>query len=519
MATYYKYAERAAGSQVNWAEIGKNLTDTLQEEVKLREEKKAAIDEASRQYGITLETSPQGDDTSLNQWGLNFAGDAQEARLLQDRLLKSGKLKLRDYTVMRQNLTDGTNIAFDLLNEYNSERKVREERAKSMDPATASQYLEQWMAAQAQGFANFKDTKLYINPTTFSVSVGKNFVTKDGITTMSNNPNDYTTVNELRNRIKAKFDKFDSSGYLKKRVDMLGKEQRATMLQAATRSQTGFTQSTEDVTLKASFTAAQEGIINEAFANPLNVSSVLTDNLGADTDGYIYDFTFDEAQAGPSATDKKNYIYMKRDDDGTLIPQFTEDQKNAAIQDMKDQMNSMLDYRETIQGYNNPAPIQQTEGQRTAAEQRKYKETAYKYWNDLRSGSAQEKAAAVQWLNGSDFLMEKNIESIGYEDGGNGITINFGATASVPAYETTLWMYDGAGNELSGEQWMASGNLASGGNVSPADAKRFGKGSKTWDESQTTYINPQTGEVERTAIKSSISKTGAKATGIVTSGY
>ena len=37
------YAERSAGSQVNWAEIGKNLTDTLQEEVRIREEKKAAI--------------------------------------------------------------------------------------------------------------------------------------------------------------------------------------------------------------------------------------------------------------------------------------------------------------------------------------------------------------------------------------------------------------------------------------------------------------------------------------------
>ena len=35
MATYYKYADREAGSQVNWAEIGKNLTDTLSEENKL----------------------------------------------------------------------------------------------------------------------------------------------------------------------------------------------------------------------------------------------------------------------------------------------------------------------------------------------------------------------------------------------------------------------------------------------------------------------------------------------------
>ena len=46
MATFYKYAERSAESQVNWAEIGKDMTDMLRQEVAVREEKKAAIDEA-----------------------------------------------------------------------------------------------------------------------------------------------------------------------------------------------------------------------------------------------------------------------------------------------------------------------------------------------------------------------------------------------------------------------------------------------------------------------------------------
>ena len=41
MATYYKYAERSADSQVNWAEVGKGISDMLADEVKIREEKKA----------------------------------------------------------------------------------------------------------------------------------------------------------------------------------------------------------------------------------------------------------------------------------------------------------------------------------------------------------------------------------------------------------------------------------------------------------------------------------------------
>jgi len=54
MATYYKYAERSADSQINWAEVGKNMSDMLKEETRIREEKKAAIDAASREFGQTL---------------------------------------------------------------------------------------------------------------------------------------------------------------------------------------------------------------------------------------------------------------------------------------------------------------------------------------------------------------------------------------------------------------------------------------------------------------------------------
>ena len=37
MSTYFKYAERTADSQVNYAEIGKNVSLILSDEVKVRE--------------------------------------------------------------------------------------------------------------------------------------------------------------------------------------------------------------------------------------------------------------------------------------------------------------------------------------------------------------------------------------------------------------------------------------------------------------------------------------------------
>lgn len=419
MATYYKYAERSATSQVNWAEIGKNLTDTLQEENKIREEKKAAIDEASRQYGIALEKSPQSEDLSLNEWGLDYAAQAQEARLLQDRLLKSGKLKLRDYTMMRQNLTDGTVGAFSLIDEYNAELKVRKERANSMNPAEASQYLEQWQAEQAEGFSNFSKSKLYINPTNFAVSIGKNFVTKDGVTTMSDDPNDFTTVNELRNRLKTKYDKFDSKGFLKKRVDLFGKEIRETITKAATKSKTGFTTSEEDVRLKADFEAAQNQIINEAFANPLNLTSVLTDDIGLDDKQNQYTFTFNPTEKG-LIKDGKNYIYMKKDEHGTLVPDFSNDQKETAKDYMKTQMNMMLNYESKMTPYVNPTQPQLQQWQAMMGQDKKAKLSAANMLLLLKNGTQEEVQAAVDYFRLVNPQGIKEIARWGDPNNGNG---------------------------------------------------------------------------------------------------
>ena len=61
MPTYYKYAERSADSQVNWAEVGKGISDMLADEVKIREEKKAAYETAFQDDMKQLSTQPQGD--------------------------------------------------------------------------------------------------------------------------------------------------------------------------------------------------------------------------------------------------------------------------------------------------------------------------------------------------------------------------------------------------------------------------------------------------------------------------
>ena len=167
MATYYNYVERTADSQINWAEVGKNMTDMLQQESKVREQKKAAIDAASREFGQTLANPPQGEHKGANQWALEYGDNASQFMLMQDRLLKSGNMKLKDYTVARQNLLDGTDRAFNLTKDYQAVFADKMERYKT----GKSQDIEQWLMAQAEGYSDFNKSQLYINPTNGTVSV------------------------------------------------------------------------------------------------------------------------------------------------------------------------------------------------------------------------------------------------------------------------------------------------------------------------------------------------------------
>ena len=470
MATYYKYAERAAGSQVNWAEIGKNLTDTLQEENRIREEKKALIDESTRQYGLRLEKSPQGENTTLNQWGLDYAADAQQARLIQDRLLRQGKLKLRDYTMMRQNLVDGTNEAFSLLDEYNAEYKVKMERAKSMDPATASQYLEQWLGEQAEGFANFKDSKLYINPTTFTVNVAK---TKevDGVKVMSDDPNDFTTVNQLRNRIKSRFDKFDTDAYLTKQVAMLGTDIKAT-IKAGTSTKVGQKLTVEDIRQREGADKALSAIVDAAFAGmPTNRSSVLTNDLGLytkveyDKDGkevsrtqVPFTFTWNEKEKGG------NVIYLK-EVDGKITPQFTTEQEKIAKDYMLQKINMMITRKEDIDVFTEPRPASTSTGSKSREDYNKDMSRgnllAYFYSGD---GTQIETARqAIEALPGVDRVIRTK----------DGVIVNF-KNEDGKIEPKTFSFYDEDGNRLSIDNFVNSMSQAIYGTNVSLDAIRQG---------------------------------------------
>ena len=349
--TYYKYVERGAESQINWGEVGKSVSEMIATEAALREQKKAAIDEASRQFGEVLANAPTGEFQTANQWTLEYANDASQAMLLLDRQLKTGQISLKDYTVKRQNLNDSTNQMFQLSKSY--QEKYAE--AKKRYAAGESQSSEMWIKTQLDGMSNFKDTKAYINPTNYQVSVGKMVQTTgpNGETVMMLDPNtdNYMTTNQMNAYLDLTLDRYKYDEAVDGMVDSLGKYDTTMIakLKGIYRSY-GIT-SISDPTKRAKFgeeeketiTAFEEwekAQITAQMANPYNQLSVLTDSVFNDPKtGEQYQQTRDAELAKTSS----KYILFQDDGTGMLVPQFTKEQDEVAKQFMQSMLRNAID--------------------------------------------------------------------------------------------------------------------------------------------------------------------------------
>lgn len=211
--TYYKYADRQAASVIDWSAISKSLVDTLSAENKRREELKAEIDKKSVDFGQELDNAPQGDYTDANTWMLNAADMGQQTRLMQDRLLKSGQLKLKDYLVQRQNTEANFKQLYAIGKEYQEEYKLKMERYKTDKSSSA----ELDLMGTIEGLANFSKTDPYINPTTGVM----NLYRKELVDGVYQKTGDFVSVNSLRNRLKINVDKFQEQT-LAEDVKLLG---------------------------------------------------------------------------------------------------------------------------------------------------------------------------------------------------------------------------------------------------------------------------------------------------------
>ena len=305
-----------------------------------------------------------GESRDFNDWTLDFAGNAQEFRLMQDRMLRSGRMKLRDYNMSRQNLKSGTEQAFNLAKEYNAEYADKMKRLQDGE----SQDLEGFLMGTAEGFSNFTKSGLYIDPNTGKVAIA-NKVQKtlpDGtvIYEMSlKNPNDFTSINSLRNRITSKYNKFNVSKSLQPGVSDLGKRIEVIM--------EGGVKTREDAKATPGYTQTRNTFINSFIdTNPDNVTSILTDTLAEvvtlDKDGKAvgtgksFKFTFDPEEAKKS----EEFILLRENPqtgriEGDFDTANGKKQKEMARKFLKTKFDTMVDVEETAMPTQRPSAYEQ----------------------------------------------------------------------------------------------------------------------------------------------------------------
>jgi len=294
--------------QINWQEVGKQMTDSIQAEITDRQNRKDDIDKQLTQYNKDLLNQPQGANAEVNRFMGDFSADAGEAMRNAERLLKSGNMSERDFYKFRANATQGTNLMFEAGKKFNEGYDESMRRFADGE----SQSKENWMRQQTEGFLAFANNGAYINPLTGEVNVARRYKDENGEWQISTKPGEFANASELVQQATRQYNSFDLDGAVNNAVKGLA----ATLIQES-----------DGRTTKEFFLALQRGELGEAeqallakakknmvasfTVNTDNVSSILTGNIGVAPNGSTYDFTYDEEEA------KKNPHLILVNPDGT----------------------------------------------------------------------------------------------------------------------------------------------------------------------------------------------------------
>ena len=354
--TFYGYAERDAESYVDWSQIGSDISEMLNEEISRRVTLKADLDKASREYGETLANAPTGEHKGATDFVTDLSSNAMQARLVQDRLLKSGQLKVKDYLLMRENLKSGTQQVFDVAKKFQEEFSRKTERMTKEE----SSKFEQYLFKLTEGFSNFNNSGAYINPTNYQVSLAKKKRVDVGdgkhVYHMSKDPQDFFTVAELNNFVSTDVDVFDVSGALDKLATKAG-DRLQTITYYDSRMDGYVELSIADVTgdvydknltddqkrLVDKYREAEKLEIQNLTSNAYNATSILTDYIGKASNGKDFRFVWSAEEA---AKHEEAILLEKDPDSGFAIPRISEKQEEY----MANELSKALKFR-LKQGY------------------------------------------------------------------------------------------------------------------------------------------------------------------------
>jgi len=210
----YGYVRDSKPNIINWADIGKQMSDAIDKEITGRQKRKDDINAKSAEFSSQLLDQPQGSYAEANRFMSDFSSQASKQALRDLQALKSGVISEQEYYQRRANLKTGTDLMFKAGNSFNENYQASMDRINNGEASV----LEADLKAQMEGYLNFAKSGSYINPLTGSVNVS----ILDEFGNVSSKRGDFMDASELVRLSTESFNNFKLDATLKQVTDALG---------------------------------------------------------------------------------------------------------------------------------------------------------------------------------------------------------------------------------------------------------------------------------------------------------
>ena len=326
---YYGFKAQEDATVINWASVAKGLGDTLTAEAKRREDKKQSIDDASEKLGDFIANAPLGGHKGAVESTADLANQAQEIRIMQDRLFKNG-LPQKNYNTMRGNTERDINTLYASSKEF---QKMYAEDIKRSGPNGPAALQETWMNSNLEGFLNPSTTQYRFNPDTGELNLFK-LNEKGEIDQSTGRP-----VSAIQNDVRTRIDSLDVDTVVSNMRKKLSGQFQELLKDKTISGVVDFPEFQKALDEAASSLIVGE---NGKTGSSSNALSVLTNYLG---EYGVEDFTTDPSKAN------ENTILMVPNpfnpSSGAMVPQLTEKQQERAKEGIKNAFTLAIGIKET----------------------------------------------------------------------------------------------------------------------------------------------------------------------------
>ena len=300
--TYYKYVERDATSQVNWADVSKKFSDEIARIGGERDKKRAEIDKATDELVTKINAAPKGQHQNANSFTASLVDQTTADTLRMNKLLKSGDIKPSEYMNYIENQKSSITGLYDMVTDYQKVYTDKMERARTDQSLSG----EVDGMAVVEGFGNFTN----ITPV---IDMYGNVTMVDNVTGLT------LSVAEQRAITNQYFDAYDIDSVLDEEAKQLGRYVVSVM--------DGTVKTREDVMQEEGYSTELGALVEAALEGHLAVSTVLDKKLA----GYSSSFF-------PSQADENDILYIpdpRQPGSGAQIP-LVEVVEQVAAMDSKE---------------------------------------------------------------------------------------------------------------------------------------------------------------------------------------